>query len=527
VATDTFDLTDTFDELRSDFRASKSSAYTPRLRNVAASGSGADYHYAVEHQYLHMIERARHFERNDPVVGQGLRRLVSNVIQGGLTPDPKTGDDEINRILKDDWLEWSTDPDMCHSEGEFSFHQIERLTLRSTVRCGDIWHLLRDDGTIQPVEAHRPRSPRRTTRDVVNGVLLDENKRRQQVWISKEELSGYASIRRVSDIQKYDIRDSLGHRVVLQVYFPDRFSQRRGVTAFAPVADIVGMHDDLQFATLVKAKLASLLVLLREQTAGDTPGGDGPALAAGNIQTTNGAPFEPVPASVKQIPGIQAGLDVTAAFGQKITGFAPNIPNPEFFPHSMLLLTFIAVNLDLPLQVLLLDPQKSNFSSWRGAIDQARIRYREIQRDLINQLHRPVWRWRVRTLASKSSALRKMIGNNPNWLKHEWQRPSFAYIEPEKDAKADDVQQSRFLNSFRRLHGNRGQEFDEVADEMIGDRTLLVKLAHEAQAQLREEYPESDVTWRDILSAGLGGKVDVSSKAVSKPSKHEDGVDGE
>jgi capsid protein len=514
---ETLDIARTFADLRQDFRAAKTGRFTPQIRGISTSGSGADYHYRSEYEYLHMIERSRHYERNDALIGQAVRRLVSNVVQEGFSPDPQTGDDNLDATFKELWSEWASEADLCHSEGEFNFHQIERLTLRSAIRDGDIFHLLTDEGTLQPVEGHRPRTPLRTQRNVVNGIMLDNRARRSEVWISKEDLSVYQGVSRVGDVVKYAFRDGAGHRQVLQVYFPDRFSQRRGVTAFAPCADVIGMHDDLQFSTLVKAQLASLLVILREQSNEAAAGLTGPPI--GNLQG-GGITQTLEQGGVRQIPGIQAGLDYVAPPGQKVSGFSPNIPNPSFFEHSMLLLTFIAVNLDLPVQMLLLDPQRSSFSSWRGAIDQARVRFREMQLDLVNQLHRPTYSWKIRQFASQSSALRRMIGNNPNWLRHNWKRPSFAYIEPNKDAQADALQQERFLSSPRRLQGARGREWDEVVAECIADRKQLFELAIQASQELEEKY-DVDISWRDILSPDFGAAprvaAPVSSETPDKP----------
>jgi capsid protein len=495
-------LHDQLENFKAEFRMAKTTRFTPRMNGVKTSGSGADFHYP-EYQYLHMIERARHYERNDMIVGQGIRRLVANVIQEGFSPNPLTGDPDLNKAYKELWEEYATDPDLCHSEGELNFNQIERLALKSVVRDGDIWCFLRNDGTMQPVEGHRPRSPMRTTKNVVNGVLLDDDAKRKQVWITKEELSYYQLASRVSDLDKFDIRDEFGHRVVLQVYFPDRFSQRRGVSALAPCSDTIGMHDDLQFTTLVKAQMASLIVFLREWDENAMNADNGPSL--GTYKT--GAQVPAGNGSIKPIGGIQAGLDVTPPKGQTIKPFTANIPNAEFFEHSYLLLTFIAVNLDLPLQVLLLDPQKSTFSSWRGAIDQARIRYREIQSDLIKQFHMNVWKWKCRDWVSQSAALRRMADRQPKtWLKHTWKRPGFPYIEPFKDAQADALQQEKFLNSPRRIMGNKCLEYEEVITEAVEDRMLLIRLAHEKAAELQGKFPDSDITWRDILAASIEAK---------------------
>ena len=178
----------------------------------------------------------------------------------------------------------------------------------------------------------------------------------------------------------------------------------------------------------------------------------------------------------------------------------------------MLLLTFISVNLDLPVQMLLLDPQKSNFSSWRGAIDQARIRFREMQKDLVQQLHRPTYHWKVRQWASESRALRQKIANNPKWMEHIWKIPSFAYIEPNKDALADATQSHNFLSSLRRIMANRGNEWDEICTEIIADRGQLIIKAMELEVELKSKF-DVDVTWRDILSPLMGA---TSTSSVSR-----------
>ena len=50
---------------------------------------------------------------------------------------------------------------------------------------------------------------------------------------------------RVNDITQIPARDDAGHRQVFHHYLPDRRSQTRGVTAFAPMADTADHWDDL------------------------------------------------------------------------------------------------------------------------------------------------------------------------------------------------------------------------------------------------------------------------------------------
>ena len=74
-----------------------------------------------------------------------------------------------------------------------------------------------------------------------------------------------------------------------------------------------------------------------------------------------------------------------------------------------MLLGILAVNLDLPLCVFLLDASETNYSGFRGAIDQARQRWREIQSWMMGSFHGPVYEWKVRQWAVTDSALRKAV----------------------------------------------------------------------------------------------------------------------
>src|SRR5205085_3010671 len=108
---------------------------------------------------------------------------------------------------------------------------------------------------LQNMEAHRCRTPKGTQRNVINGILLDQYRRRLQYWFTVDDIDPSLSVDRVNQIQKYDVRDADGYRQIFHVYNPKRFSQTRGITAFAPIFDVTGMFEDLNFAMIVKAQI--------------------------------------------------------------------------------------------------------------------------------------------------------------------------------------------------------------------------------------------------------------------------------
>lgn len=489
------------EKVKADFRMGQDSRFQSSLQGVDTQGSGADYHYRLEARWLHMLERARFYHREDPVVSQAVRRLVANVIQTGFNLDVSTGSAELDRRLKDRWNRWSTDPHQCHSEGVFSFWQMERMVLSSMVIDGDVFFVRLQDGSIQPIEAHRVRTPNMSAlrgedghRRVVHGVEMDKRGRRSRYWIAPESLDPNRPQHTRSKLKPFS--------AVWHIYDPTRFSQRRGVTALAPVGDYIGIFDDTQYAALIKQQAGAMVAFFHErpesfQDPGETHLGE---------QST-----ETIGGFTRNIEGMGPGIEIFGDPGEKLQGFSPDIPGPGFLEHSMLLLTIIAVNLDLPVHVLLLDPSRTNFSGWRGAIEQARMRFREMQKLEIDQFHGPVYRWKVRQWIETDPELADLAsqeGVDP--YAHTWNPPSFAYLEPLTDASADLLQVRNGLNSPRRIQAARGRDWDVVSTEMVDDNGLAIEKAWNKAQCLMNRCPGLQVSWRECISLPTPDGITVS-----------------
>jgi lambda family phage portal protein len=496
-----------FDDLRADYDAGTSNRYLPTVKGAHTQGSGADYHYRDETKFFRMLERARNFDRNNMVVGQGVNRLVANVIQDGFTLDVLTPDADANKLLREKWYEWGDDAEACDWEGEKSFVDLEQLVFRNTIVDGDVISLLTDEGSVQTCEAHRLRTPRGTKRNVVHGVLLDERGRRRQYWITKRDIDPLATVKQVQEIQPYNVRDEQGERVVLHNYFPWRLSQTRGVSALVPCVYPVHYHDDLQCAKMVQAQVASCWAIIEEQAA-FTPPGTGP-------QPQTGERTETVlsDGSTRISEGMAPGMRVKLPKGVKAQGFSPNIPNPEFFPHAALILTFIAVNLDLPLHVLLLDPSKTNFSGWRGAIDQARIRFRAMQRQMIRRFHCPVYRWKVRQWISEEKVLAAAFRKHGKAIfEHAWNPPTWSYIEPHKDIQANALELATHQTSPRRQRARQGEDYKDLVPEIVADAGTLLEAAEAKAQELNQRLkPEKPFTREEVLRVFTAKGVSVTA----------------
>jgi lambda family phage portal protein len=505
-------IVEQFDGLRSDYDAARQTRFKRKRVGIQTGGSHADYHYRTWSAYAGMMETSRDLFRNHCLIGQGIRRLVSNVLLGGFTLDTKTGDAALDDELSARWYEWAEDPEQCDRAGEQSFNDMERLALQHVIVDGDVSVLPTVEGSLQFMEAHRLRTPTNTKKNVVHGVLLDGFRRRQQYWFTKEDVAATAALALVNQTEQIDARafDELTgreERQVYHLYMPDRVSQTRGLTALVPVVDTAGMGDDLMFATLVKAQMGACITILRTlEGSVTTP----PAMGegAGEDVTVEARPN----GSTRQLIGWQPGTEIFGFPGEKIQGFSPNVPNAEFFDHAALILTMLALNLDLPLCVFTLDASNTNFSGFRGSIDQARQRFQQRQQWLIRSFHCPVYRWKVRQWAREDGAIRRALeatvakkkvgADGVDVFGHVWHAQEWPYIEPIQDAMGDVVQDRNLQLSARRIAARRGLDYDDNLQEMAEDRGKLIDTFQQAADQQNEKHGTKPgwktLIWSDI-----------------------------
>ena len=509
---------------RADYDAAKRTRFKrDRSGMMVSTGSAADYHYRTESAYFGIIEQARDLFRNHALIGQAVRRLVANILGGGFTLDVRTGDKTLDDDNLGRWNEWAEDADQCDIQGEQDFHGLENLTLEQTLVDGDMITLPTIGGELQQIENHRLRTPHRTRRNVVHGVELNNTskpRRREAYWIAHEDIEQYYPVPKVSEMTRYPARVD-GVRQVFHHYMPDRTTGTRGVSALATPMETAGMGDDLFFAQLVKAQMAACAVLIREYETGVDP----PAINSGGQDTrTEDRPN----GETRQLAGYGPAMEMFGFPGETLKWQSPNVPNQEFFQHANLILSILSVNLDLPIQVFMLDATGANFSGQRWATDQARQRWLDIQRWLIQSLHTPVYRWKVRQWAGADPVMRKMLEEQDRTrrrrggvdiLGHVWHPAGWPYIQPVEDATGDLIQIRNHLTAPRRLTARRGIDYGVHLQECHEDYELRINSAQDTADRLNARNKTRNgwipVTWRDVDQPPMpeGINVNVGSGA--------------
>jgi len=509
----TADVGGAFDGMRADYEASRNSRYRRRRTGINPRGSGADFHYRNESDWLKILEQARDFDRNDMIVGQTVDRAITNTIQEGMTLDPQTGDSAIDDDLEAWWKDWSEDPDQCDIAGEMAFYDFEQMVPRAMLVDGDHVVLpIEDGGCLQAIEAHRVRTPSftRKERGIVHGVQINQFRKRESFWVTKDDV-GLTEKLKLDDFgPPIPVRDDEGHRQLFHVYNPKRVSQTRGVSAFAPIFDPIGMFEDIQFASMVKQQVAACFAIFRTRDLNFDGGSSAQRGTRTQDPRTDG--------STQTVEGISPGMEVEGQPGEKLEGFAPNIPGDGFFPHTKLILTIIGINLGLPLVLVMMDASETNFSGFRGALDQARLGFRRNQKALIRRFHTPVYLWKLRhRLHSDPILAAAAKKSGVDIFKHKWNAPRWPYIEPTKDATADTIRLNGGLASPRLVHAERGGNWFTNIDETVEDYGYAVRKAKVEAKAINEQNPDDDpVAWRELLRWTQPVTVNVDAREDAK-----------
>lgn len=497
-----------YGELRADYAGARPSRFR---RQRSGLGGHADAHL-TDQDLWELRETSRDMDRNDTLVGQLIDRATDNVVRNGCTAEPNTGDDGVNAELSAMFDDWADDPDACDASGRYTFGELQWFALRAVYADGDVFAGLSDGGAIDLIEGDRCVSTQRGARNLKLGVLTDDYNRPLEYWFSRQ-MSRFYHARTQADVVRQPVRGKDGFPNVLHLMAARRPTQTRGVPALTPVIDVCGMVEDLSYAELVKNQVVSCLAAALTKSADFQLGPRREETASDGSSET--------------IEAIKPGMVMNLRKGEDVKMLTPGMPNPNFEPYMRWLITLVGLRLGLPLVMSLMDARETNFSGWRGAIEQARLQFRCIQTMVKRRLLCPVYRWKIRQFIADGkltgAAVVKMVRDG-SILRHTWHAPTWPYIDPLKDAQANQLRRNTLEQSPRGIAGELGRDHDDVVRETVEDNGLAISLAIEKAQEISDEHGVS-VNWRDVLfltrdqaGASVAATSDKSGPAAeSKP----------
>ncbi len=472
-------LSERFRDLRTEWSAGQEGRFQRTRPGLLLSGTGGDYHYRDENSYYRAMEYALDMARNDTLPGAIVRRSVQNVLQQGFGCDPQTGDDALNADLWFDWNAWTTDQNAFDASGRFTLHDLAYLTMTAELVSGDAFVLPLSSGRVQLLEGYRCRTPSRNRDRVVLGVELDTSRRAVAYWFTPDDIDPLR-FSQLGTPTRYAARDADGFEQVFHLADPQRYTQTRGMTALAPIFEELGLFDDAQFAHLVKEQVSACFTIVRSRDIG-FQGGRIPQLGSETEDTYDDG-------TTRTRQKLSPGLEVRGLPGETLSAFSPQVVTADSLEFLRTIVQIICATLDVPLISFMMDGRETNFSGWRGAIDQAKIGWRQRQQRYIADYYQKLYRWRIRWRMAGEPALRAAYSRLGDTLyAARFNAPRWPYIEPVKDITAAGLAQQHLVTSPRRQALERGDEHDELAIERVTDNALQIKLAVQAAQALYKE----------------------------------------
>ena len=330
----------------------------------------------------HLVARAAITRCRTSIIGTGLicRPAIDSTTLG-ISADEA---DRINADLRNAWERWAEDPTECDYEATLDFYGQQALTLMSAMLSGDVIALtpgrLHPGGVselkVQLIEADRVGNPHDApdSADRIDGIEL-----RSGVPIGFHIRSNHPGDSLLNtSIPRWDYFPAFGaetgRRRVLHVWNDkERPGQVRGAPYLAPILEPLKQIERYGAAELAAAVVSAMLTVFieRDKELADDGAAPLPEDNQGNIAMGNAAVVDLGP-------------------GEKAKDVNPLRPNANFDPFFVAIVKQIGAALEIPLDELLLQYDKS-YSAARAAMLQAWRFYNYRRWNMVQQFCAPVY----------------------------------------------------------------------------------------------------------------------------------------
>ncbi len=461
-------------------------------------GGSADSHMRYDRGLL--VDASRGLDRNNWLYEAVINRACDYILgPTGFSLQAQSSIPSVNDKIEKLWHEWWKNPEAREIHPG---KKMEEIVLRELMVVGDTLLLKLADGQMQHVEAERIGSNRMPAGEddrgirVEQGVRLDKRGR-----IVGFEITGADSGRGYPE--HADTTTIEAEHAIYILNRVKRSSQTRGVPVLVSSMAIAHRLEDILTSEAISWQVLSRLAL----SVTTSEGGE-PVRVTGSEDRT-----------VAKIPDLDMkvmNVGMATAFfgdkGQEIKGIRQTRPAQNFEGAVKLFIRLFAIPVGLPLELILLDWGKLNYSSSRAVLLQAFIVFRAWQQLLIRSFYSRLYRWQVaRWVAEGKLAWRSSI------LEHKWVVPSWPWVDEDKEVSAWAKKMDRGLatqtDALGALSQDRG-EFLETRGQEILDAIQRAQEVEEGAAGLataKELWPllagvDQGKTLQAVLAGGTPPK---------------------
>jgi lambda family phage portal protein len=402
---------------------------------------GASYEELAKIRATHWINATQWFCHADARLAAAVEVFAGEAIGTGMRPVPQSGDDELDKIISDNFESWTDRSDYF---GAQSFYGMQSVAAKRFFVDGEFFCLLIiEDGELRlkpldPAQINSALSMETAAGLVISGIEVDNGGRPVAVHIYRDWAPGLPLLAGLESM-RVDISD------VVHVYLPEAAGQVRGMSRLAAVLLRLRELDALTDAQVVRQKIGALM-------CGFVTDSDNTLLADGAV--LNEASLEP-------------GCMMRLRPGESVEFSRPPEIGSESNEFQAAVIREIGAGVGIPAFILDHNMSEVNFSSARTAIIAFRRRIEAFQDHFAYQALRPIFR---RWLTVEVLSGRIAAPLNESTLRHKWIAPKGQWLDPLKDAQAETLAISAGLTSRREAVASRGFDIELLDQKIAQDR---------------------------------------------------------
>ena len=392
--------------------------------------------------------RARYLEDNSDIAGAAIGGIVRNVVGTGIKPQARTGDDELNKQIEALWAEWCR-AENCDITGQQTFEELQALLFRRKVVDGEIFvkktvnrrgkfplrlQIIKSDLLSQ----YMITAPK-TGNVIRSGVELDDYLKPVAYWIDKKSPDGFI---------QYD-PDRIP---VIHLWTRKQPDQIRGISDLAPIIKRLKDTQDYLDAETVAARIAACFSVFITTKDG-TPGKIG---RIGNVKDPEG----------KKLQSLRPGMIKYLAPGETVETASPSRGIANAKDYVAIQERLAGAGLGMSYELMSRDFNKSSFSSARQGMLEDRKTFEPMQRYMVEHFCATVYReWLDLCVMAGLLDIPDYYENREAYQKCEWMAPGWAWIDPEKEVKADILAIQNGFKTLSQVCAERGTDWREVLEQ--------------------------------------------------------------
>lgn len=444
-------------------------------------------------------ERSRDLNRNDAHASGITNTMTTNVVGTGIRPQSRVDReviglsvskiDKFQKKAENVWKQWLPFAD---AGNRMDFYEVQQLVDRQILENGEaiiIPVMLKDKNrpyslALQIIESDRLATPpeKRGDKSVRAGIKIGANGEPLAYYIQKTHPGDYRFTRGADrEFIEIPARNEFGRLNVFHLFPVQRSGQTRGVPFFAPVLTYFKDLAEYAEAELVAARIAACFSLFITSEA------------SMDVNTGYSKNFQG-----QALESLEPGMIKHLLPGESISSFNPQRPTATFEPFVERMLRAISAALGLPYELVAKDFSKTNYSSARAALLEARRYFKVRQEWIARKLCQPVWE-----MVLEEAYLRGNLGsvsfyeNKRSWTNASWITPGWEWVDPLKEAKAAEVGLKNGIVTHSDLFSAQGKDWEECFEQRKREQEKIKELGLEISPQESSsdaEKPDEDGT---------------------------------